>query len=466
MSDAFTLRWKLDRPCLEQDTPGDVYTLLTIEPNTSVLGSAPAGTIPTHLILLVDVSESMDVLVRRDPNAQKVGAASAEGRAAQRVVSDVPSRREMACDVVQKMVERLQGDDLLTLVAFDDKPHILAQAVSPNDMDNVWEAIQQLSTVGGGGTAMGKAFDAVRDILTNVQDSPRTRKLVLLTDGEDQEPDSALSSAKLVGWDFRIPIVAFGTGECKVAFLTELAKTSLAGAFNHIRDETVAQQLFGQAVSGQKNIQATNVQLQLWLSPDLQVRELYRTKPEILFVGDLEPDANHLVSLRLEQMERGKAYEFLFRCSLPGRPANQRFRIAKATLTYDVPSLEKTQEKIESNIVVESTADPARAQERSGDVCKVLARAEVQRQVLFLQGKIDVLNAGGGKERDREIVARLLEALIKKFEDFGDQATANQYRSMKEEFTRKGTISQEMLNRSLAATSRAEETITTQDIDF
>jgi hypothetical protein len=37
---------------------------------------------------------------------------------------------------------------------------------------------------------------------------------------------------------------------------------------------------------------------------------------------------------------------------------------------------------------------------------------------------------------------------------------------MKEEFTRKGTISQEMLNRSLAATSRAEETITTQDIDF
>src|SRR5437879_13204584 len=134
MPDAFHLRWKLDRPYLEQNTPGDVYALLTIEPNPTVLGgvSAAAAPIPTHLILLVDVSESMDVLVRRDPNAQKVGHASAEGRAAQRVVSDVPSRREMACDVVQKMVERLSGDDLLTLIAFDDQTYLLAQAISPN----------------------------------------------------------------------------------------------------------------------------------------------------------------------------------------------------------------------------------------------------------------------------------------------------------------------------------------------
>ena len=43
---------------------------------------------------------------------------------------------------------------------------------------------------------------------------------------------------------------------------------------------------------------------------------------------------------------------------------------------------------------------------------------------------------------------------------------ANQYRGMKDEFTRKGTISQEMLNRSLAASSRAEEMVMARDIDF
>jgi hypothetical protein len=468
MSEPFVLRWKLDRPYLEAEKSDDIFALLTIEPNPAALAasSAPPAALPTHLILLVDVSGSMNVLVRHDPNAQKVGDGYTEGKFAHRVVSDVPSRREMAQSVVQKMVERLSGDDLFTLIAFDDSAHVLVQAVSPNDLDALWSGIQKLGRVGGGGTRAGQAFDAIRQILAGIHDEPRTRKLVLLTDGEDDDPQSALGAARSIGWDFKVPIVAFGTGECKVAFLTELAKTSLAGAFNHIRDEAVAQQLFSQALAAQKNIQATNVQLQLWLSPELQVRELYRTRPEILYVGDMLPDANQQVTLRLEQMERGKAYEFLFRCTLPARPANQRFRIAKATLSYDLPSQNKSQQKLEANIVLEYTSDPARAAERSGDVRRVLARAEVQRQVLFLQSKIDNLNHGTAGSRDAAIVGNLLKALINKFQDFGEQAMVNQYRAMQEEYLRQGTISQEMLNRSLAASSRAEDIVVAQDIDF
>src|SRR5581483_4706569 len=134
--------------------------------------------------------------------------------------------------------------------------------------------------------------------------------------------------------------------------------------------------------------------------------------------------------------------------------------------TCDLPGQDPAGQKLEANIVVEYTADPARAAERSGDVRRVLARAEVQRQVLFLQGKIDLLQRGGGTARDRTVVAKMLSALITKFQDFGDQAAVNQYRGMQEEFLRKGTISQEMLNRSLAASSRAEEIVMAQDIDF
>src|ERR1043165_355250 len=248
MSDAFTMRWKVDRPYLEQDTSSDVYTLLTIEPNAAVIGNTPLPSLPTHLILLVDVSGSMDVLVRRDPHARKVGEGSAEGKTAERVESEVPSRREMAVDVVQRMIERLHGDDLLTLIAFDDEVRVLAKAIHPDDLNAIGAAIEALASAGGGGTAMGAAFATVRSVLETTQDAPRTRKLVLLTDGEDSRPADTLAAAKSVGGDFHMPIVAFGTGECKVAFLTDLAKTSLAGAFNHIRDEKFAQQLFGQAI--------------------------------------------------------------------------------------------------------------------------------------------------------------------------------------------------------------------------
>src|SRR6516225_10242947 len=453
MPDAFFLRWKLDRPFVEQNKGEEVYALVTIEPNASVLVQSSQAALPAHLIILVDVSGSMDILVRHDPNAKNLGDAVTEGKASHKVFSDVPSRREMACTVVQKLTERMHGDDLLTLVAFDDKAHVLAQCASPENLDQLWPAIQRLADVGGGGTAMGQGLEAVRSLLATYPDSKRTRKLVLLTDGEDENPTQALAEAQALGRDFNVPIVALGTGECKVAFLKDVAQTTLAGTFNHIRTETDAEQLFHQVLSGQKNIQATNVVLKLWLSPDMQVR-------------DLQPDPAHIVELRLEQMERGKGYEFLFRCAVPRRAANQRFRIAKATLTYDLPALGRKQETVEANLVVEYTADAERARERSGDVRRVLARAEVQRQVLFVQAKADLLNRGHGSERDHALVANVLAALIKKFDEFGDQAMANQYRLMQEELQQKGTISQDMINRSLAASSRAEEVIVAQDIDF
>jgi hypothetical protein len=195
------------------------------------------------------------------------------------------------------------------------------------------------------------------------------------------------------------------------------------------------------------------------------VQELYRTRPEILYVGDLRPDAQNQVELRLEHMERGKAYEFLFRCTVPGKP-NRRFRIAKATLTYALPALGRQGETVETNVVVTFTDDVERTRERSGDVRRVLARAEVQRQVLFLQEKIDALNQGRADDRDRALIANLLRALIQKFEEFNDRPMVNMYKAMQEEFQRGGTIAQEMLNRSLAASSRAEEVIMAQDIDF
>ena len=116
------------------------------------------------------------------------------------------------------------------------------------------------------------------------------------------------------------------------------------------------------------------------------LRELYRTRPEILYVGDVAPDANNQVELRLEQLERGKAYEFLFRCTLPARQAPQRFRIAKASLAYELPGQGGKQETVEANLVVEYTADAERARERSGDVRRVLARYRPTHKVVDIDG--------------------------------------------------------------------------------
>lgn len=467
MANAFNLRWNLDQPCVFHDRSEDVAVLVTIEPNPSVLSATDALTpLPAHLLLLVDVSGSMDYLMRYDPDAETLGEGLTEGKRSEQVVSVVPSRREVACSVVSKLAERMTADDRLTLVAFDDDAYLIAQGLTPTKPAQVRAAIKRLSEVGGGGTSMGRGLEVIRLYLSSKAEPKRTRKLVVLTDGEDQHPIAALRHAQAIGREHGVPIVAFGTGECRVAFLTEIAKTTLAGAFNHLRSESDAEQFFQQVLTGQKNVQATNVALRLWLSPDVHVREFYRTRPEILYLGDLQPDDKNQIELRLEQMERGKAYEFLFRCLVPRRGANQRFRIAKALLTFDLPGLNRREEALETNIALEYTADAERARERRGAVRRVLARAEVQRHVLFLQSMIDALERGEATERDRAIVAKLLAELIRKYAEFGDQAMANFYRDLDTQFRRRGVISQEMLNRSLAASSRAEEMIVAQDIDF
>src|SRR5262245_16427933 len=194
MADAFSLRWKLDQPHVLHDRSEDVHALVTIEPNTALL-NAPGGaaTLPAHLIVLVDVSASMDYLIRPDPHAKVLGEVLTEGRASRSVVSQVPSRREVACAVVQQLAARLTSDDRLTLVAFDDQAHVLLSAVPPTAASQVKGAVARLASVGGGGTSLGRGLQAVRRYLSGVQEPGRTRKLVLLTDGEDQEPTVALA---------------------------------------------------------------------------------------------------------------------------------------------------------------------------------------------------------------------------------------------------------------------------------
>jgi Ca-activated chloride channel family protein len=466
MAEAFSVRCKLDQPTILVGRSEEIHALVTVEPNTAVLGTSVAPpALPAHLFALVDVSGSMDYLMRHDPAATTLGRQLTEGRDSVSVTSTVPSRREVAALVVHRLIEGLGHDDRLTLIAFDNRPYLLASGLAPANRNELREALVQLGRVGGGGTAAGAALEMVRHQLAAVPEQGRACKLILLTDGEDDEPDRARAEVTTLAKEPGLPLAAFGMGECKVAFLAELARATLAGGFYHVRDDNDAGQLFQQAVSAQKNVVATNATLKLWLSPDLLVRDLYRTRPEILYVGDLKPDEQNVVALPLEQLERGKGYEFLFRCLVPPRGAGQRFRLAKATLTYDLPAWTRS-ETVEANIVVEYTDSEEQARQRSGDVRRVLARAEVQRQVLFLQGKIDALERGAATAQERSLVAKLLDALVRQLDGLGDTAMANQYRTLQTEFLQSGTISQEMLNRSLAASSRAEEVIVAQDIDF
>src|SRR5439155_18635548 len=177
-----------------------------------------------------------------------------------------------------------------TLVAFDHQAYVLVAGVPGSRKDDLRKAADALGDVGGGGTALGRAFQTVLKAVGTGRDDG-TRRLVLLTDGKDQEPDLALEQAHAVGTQNHIPINAFGTGECRADFLKQVAQAS--GAFDYIFHEEEAEQCFDRVFRSQQNILATKTTLSLWLSPEIFVQELYRTRPEILYVGAMKPDDNN-----------------------------------------------------------------------------------------------------------------------------------------------------------------------------
>ena len=324
VSEEFLLECRVDQPAVLAGQGSDVYVMATINPNPARLGSlhevGPAQSLPAHIIVLVDVSGSMHEIIRDDPHARIIGYDVAEGQQVAVVQTTVPSRLAVAQGVVRRLIDRMTPADRLTLVAFDHQAYPLLAGASAADKLPMYRAAASLGETGGGGTSMGRGMQAVLKSLAGKQDEA-TRRLVLLTDGKDQEPDLALEQAHAVGTQNHIPIHAFGTGECRADFLKQVAQAS--GAFDYIFREEEAEQCFDRVFRSQQNILATKVMLSLWLSPEIFVQELYRTRPEILYVGVMKPDANNVLTVPIEHMERGKEYQFLFQCKLPAQGAGR-----------------------------------------------------------------------------------------------------------------------------------------------
>ena len=252
MAEEFLLECKLDQPAVLSGRSADVYSLITIKPNVARIGalmeSGEGASLPAHLIVVVDVSGSMHMLIEPDPNARTLGSSTIEGRSMSEVESSVPSRRMVAVNVVLRLVEQMGPSDRMTLIAFDDQAHPLARGLGRGrELD---DAVRQLVDVGGGGTALGTAFSEVRKSLSRTGASAETQRIVLLTDGEDNEPDKAINEARQIAEEYHLPIFAFGTGDSRADFLMEVCKMTLGGAFDDIRNEREAEDSFQKFFTG------------------------------------------------------------------------------------------------------------------------------------------------------------------------------------------------------------------------
>ena len=70
MAEEFLVDWKVDQPAVLSGKREELYALITIKPNIAKLGalleSGPSKSLAAHVVVIVDVSGSMQTLIRED----------------------------------------------------------------------------------------------------------------------------------------------------------------------------------------------------------------------------------------------------------------------------------------------------------------------------------------------------------------------------------------------------------------
>jgi hypothetical protein len=189
---------------------------------------------------------------------------------------------------------------------------------------------------------------------------------------------------------------------------------------------------------------ATQVVLTLDFHPKALVGKTYKASPDQLFLGNARPGPDRRLSRRVGNVERNKAYAFLYTLSTP-TDQESPLPLVHATLSYDVPALNIRQAQVETTFGVHLSKDRALTERQDGAVLECYRRVQITELV---ERFVDAHHAGRAQD-----TSRYLDLLIKKYNDVNDQKMVNHYQKIRSSLVAGGLISRPMINASVVAST-------------
>lgn len=308
------------------DQPQLIYVLIELQP-----GQALAETrLPLNFALLLDHSGSM-----------------------------AGEKLRTMKEAVKNMIEQLHPDDILSIITFESKTHVIVPAQPVVNKPDLKRLVERVKDAGGTNMAPGlqEALKQVRQ-----KHSPkRINRIVLLTDGEatDKEDDSRRAADQ--AGDYGIPIIGLGFGrDWNEDFLFDLADRSVlaepgsrTGRAEYIPTPQDAGKIF-QEVYQSMQVVAEEVNLTLRMVQGLEARRVWQVAPLIRDLGRGVIQGRAIL-VPVGQLERSGA-AYLAEIMLPPRPAGI-VRIAQAEALYTVPGQSPSRET--ADVIVNYTTDAA-----------------------------------------------------------------------------------------------------------
>ncbi len=303
------------------------------------------------------------------------------------------------------VVERLGSQDTISIVAFSDRKYLIAESQPVTNKDELKKRIDRIRD--GGGTAISGGMGQGLAELDKALGPDRVSRMLLLTDGQTfGDEKQCLKLGKKAG-DEGIVVNALGLGDdWNEDLLDEIAAAS-GGVADFIDSPDKIVTFFEKAVTSMQDTVVQNAQMVLRLANGVTPRQVWQVLPMISNLG-YRPLSDRDVQVTLGELEKGQSRSLLVELLITPRPAGS-YRIAQAEVSYDVPGLKLTNEKVKADILLDFTADAVKAKQYEPDVMNIVEKVTAFKLQTRALEEAKLGNVAGASQKLRAAATRLLE---------------------------------------------------------
>jgi Ca-activated chloride channel family protein len=300
-------------------------------------------------------------------------------------------------------LDRLDGQDTVSVVAFDNKLELLVASQSAANTQTAKARLRQLRADGGTQISLGME-QALKELRNGRPDA--LKRMILLTDGQTGEDEADCLRLADQARQQAVQITAIGLGEdWNEGLLQEIADRS-GGKADYIDQPAALTAFFQNDVASAQRAAVQNAALRLRLIQGVTPRAVWQVIPLIKNLG-CQAISDRDLDVALGEVEVGNGRALLVDLLVPPRHPGQ-FRIGQIEVSYDVPLLGLIGEKTRQDVLLAFTDDPILARQVNAQVMNVVEKVSAFRLQTQALKEAEVGNLSGATQKLRTAVTRLL----------------------------------------------------------
>lgn len=334
-------------------------------------------------------------------------------------------------DAAKLVMERLNSQDYLSVVIFDETADVIVPAALVQDRETLERQIDAIEERGG--TKMSTGMQAGLGELQRGLAPERVSHMLLLTDGRTWEdtPQCQQLADQCRAAGIPLSVLGFAEGDWDPAFLEDIAQRS-GGDWIAVDSPDKVSAVFESTLREMQGTAVTNASLTMRLVEGVQPRTVWRVTPMISRLGHREVSTDD-IQVFLGDIQHGTGQSLLAEVLLPSRQPGT-YRLIHADINYDVPGSGLTHQRVEANVVVTYTDDATQAHQLDPRIMNIVERVvahKLQTQALDEAAAGDAQRA---TQRLRAAATRLLE--------LGEMEMAQQAQQQAQQLEQSGQVDQ------------------------